>query len=190
MNARFANLLALAAAVCVLSVGVAYAALRPVSWTSEASIVLAPQAPEADDLPSLLDSFERSGTVGTYVELIASHDTLRRAGSPPVAVTVRAIPDTRVITISTTGERDEVQPALRSVLLAATAAQAGLRDLWKLSVLESPSGPGEAGPSASLVIAASALLAILAAVATGVAVRRIAVGEPGRLSGEAAPARQ
>src|SRR4051812_24497959 len=112
MSNRAIRLTSLAVALAILVVGVAYAFARPAEYQSGATLVLTPSPNKPADQPTLLDSFQRSGTVGTYVELLASDDTLRRAGSPNVTLAVRAIPDSRALRLTTTGDKDVVRPAL------------------------------------------------------------------------------
>jgi hypothetical protein len=170
------RLLAGLVALLVLGAGVAYALARPATYTSNAALMLTPAPGDPTAVPQLLDSFDRSGTAGTYVELITARDTLARAGSPPVTVTARAVPDTRVIDISATGARGDVQRGLTAVLAAAQQANAALRDVWRLNTLAAPSAPAAAGPSAALIIGAALALAALAALFVVVVLRRLAPG--------------
>ena len=128
---------ALLLAALVLSAGLSWALLRPVRYQSSATLVLAPAPVDSKAVPSLLDSYQRSGTIGTFVELLSSSDVWGRAGYPPVSITVRAIPDTRAINVRASGEQQRaVQPGLAAVIRAATASQGQLGDLWQLRVLE------------------------------------------------------
>ena len=87
----------IAVATVILFAGFAYSIVRPITYQSQATLVMVAQPTDPDDLAGVLDSFQRSGAAGTYVELLASEDTLKRAGDPPVTVTVRSVPDTRAI---------------------------------------------------------------------------------------------
>ena len=149
-----------------MAAGLAYALVRPVSYESNAKLVLVPAVQTEGDVSSVLDSFERSGTAGTYVELLSSGDTLKQAGSPPVTVSVRAIPDSRAIEVDASSRyKDIVRPALASIVTTAQKRQAGLNDPWTLSVLETPSSASRAGPSSGLIIIATIFLAVLGAIA-------------------------
>jgi hypothetical protein len=164
MSTRGRLMPAILVALVVLVAGIAYAIQRAPEYVSSGSLVLAPLPEEDSDLTNLLQGFDRSGTMGTFVELIASDDTLRRAGDPPVQVTVRAIPDTRVIEVTTTGDRDVVRPALSALLASAQAARGTLSELWTLRTLESASEPEPAPPSTMLVLLATCVLALLGGV--------------------------
>jgi hypothetical protein len=158
---------AVAAAVglVVLFVGVVYAATRTPTYESTAALVLAPKTLKSDELPSVLDGFTSAGTSGTFVELIASRDTLVTAGSPAVTVDVRAVPDTRVINVTATGARDVVQPGLTALLRASQSAQSGLGDVWQLKTIATPSAPARKGVGSVAIVLAAALLAMIAAAA-------------------------
>lgn len=154
----------LLAALIVVVLGVGYALTRSTSWESRAELTLTPERVGRAARTAVLEAFDRSGTIGTYVEVIGSRDTLTRAGAEGFEVEARAIPDTRVIEVSAVGDQDEVQLALAQVLRAAR--EPDLRDLWRLAVSEGASEPVRAGPSTLTLLFATALLAALAAIAT------------------------
>jgi hypothetical protein len=158
----------------ILVAGFSYAATRTTSYQSSASLLLAPKAGTSPDvLSSLLDSFQRSGTAGTYVELISSKDTLTRAGVPAgVTVSVRSVPDARTINVEADGPENVVQPALRGVIKATQAREGELGDVWRAQVLGSPSAPAVSGISKTQLFAATILLAILGALFVIVVLRR------------------
>jgi capsular polysaccharide biosynthesis protein len=173
LNRSFVTLIVVAVGTVIFAAGVAYTAVRPLKYQSNATVVLAPTPKNPADLPSVLDSFQRSGTAGTYVELLASEDTKKAAGDPPVSVKVSSVPDTRVIHVSAAaGDRNIVQPALRSILAAAIRGQARLEDLWQLRILQQPTSPSQASTSSSLILVASFLLALLGALSTWTLLRR------------------
>lgn len=174
MNRRSLAIAALAAAVAVLVAGVAFTLVRDREYESVATVVLSPSSAEPERISSLLESFERSGTLGTYVELMASDDTTAEARSLGVDITVRAVPDTRAIRLIAEGGREEVQPALRAVIAATRARQTALSDLFRLELLESPSPPTLAGPGTSLLLLATLFLAAFAAFAVVAVLRRLA----------------
>ena len=61
-----------------------------------------------------------------------------------MTVTVRSVPDSRIIRISTSASDENiVQPALRSILTAAQREQEKLVDIWDLRVLQAPTTPLE-----------------------------------------------
>lgn len=158
--------LAVGAATAIIAAGAAYALVRPVNYESGGKVVLVPTATAPNDISSVLDSFERSGTAGTYVELIGSSDTLEQAGSPPVTLSVRAIPDTRAIDVSASSRyKSVVRPAIESILTTAQKRQTELNDPWTLKVIETPSSASRTGPSTLLILLAAILLAMLGAVA-------------------------
>jgi hypothetical protein len=178
----------LAVATVILFAGLAYAIVRPVSYRSEATLVLAPTPEKPSDLAGVLDSFQRSGTAVTYVELLASQDILKAAGDPPVTLNVRSVPDSRVIRISSVAsDQNIVQPALRSILTAATQQQQKLVDVWELKVLQAPTGPTQASTSTSLILLATILLAFLGALTAWTLLRRYGT-QPDRRAREAARA--
>jgi hypothetical protein len=161
-------------AAVILTGGLVYAFARTPSYSSAAAVVLAPRADlSPDDVPILVSSFGGSGTLGTYVQLIVSKETLRMAGSPAVIVEGREVPGSRVINVRAVGGPGAVRPALASVLRAARVAQRTLNDVWQLEVLQSPEPPVPTGPSRNVIIAASAVLAAFGAVFVLVALRRL-----------------
>ncbi len=174
MTSSAIRLAALAAAAMVLVAGIAFAIVRDRDYESVATVVLAPDAKDPELVGGLLESFERSGTLGTYVELMASDDTTAEARALGVDITVRSIPDTRTIRLIATGGEDEVQPALDSVIVATGEKQETLSDLFAPAVLEEPSTPELAGPGAGLVLLATLLLAGFAALAVALILRRVA----------------
>src|SRR3954468_983574 len=141
MTRRTTRWIVLAIALTVLAAGSAYAFTRHVSYESTASVVLVPTTANAADLAAATDSFAASGTAGTFVELLGAPDTLRAAGSPPIELGVRAVPDSRVIGLTAHGARVDVQPALQSLLDAAQQRQDSLHALWRMNVLAEPSDP-------------------------------------------------
>lgn len=141
-------------------------------------MVLAPLPEEDSDLTNLLQGFDRSGTMGTFVEYVASEDTLRRAGDPPITLTVRAVPDTRVLRISATGDERVVRPGLNAVFSAARADDEELSDLWELRTLEAPSAASPAPPSTALVLLSTIVLAVLGAAVALAVLARLLPGRP------------
>jgi len=174
MSRRSIALAVLVSVAAVLVAGIVFAAVRDRNYESVATVVLSPSTEEPDRISSLLESFERSGTLGTYVELIASDDTTREAREREVDITVRAVPDTRAIRIIAVGEEEDVEPALRSVIASTEDRETALSSLFVLEVLENPSSPILAGPSTALLLLATVLLAILAGTAAAVILRRLA----------------
>ena len=173
--------MAVGVALVILVAGITYSIVRPSNWESQSTVVLTPTVTDPAALSGVLDSVQRSGVVGTYVELLASNDTKKRAGSPPVTVDVRAVPDTRVIRVTTSSEnRRVVQPALSALLRAAQQEQQKLRDLWRLEILQSPSGAEKAGTPTSLILLATILLALLGAIAVVSVLRRTGLSLNGR----------
>jgi hypothetical protein len=183
---RPAILLAGLMGLAILLAGLAYASVRSPSYRSDASLVLVPTPPDPNDVPSLIGSFNSSGSIGTYVELVASADTLRAAGSPPIGVAARAIPDSRVISVHAEGDQNVVQPALRRILAVVQTQQASLKDAWTLQTLQAPQPAEQTGPSTSTVVVAAILLAILGAIFVLVVLSRLA--SLGRLPGGLATA--
>jgi hypothetical protein len=174
VSQRGVTIAALVAAAMVLIAGIAFIAVRDREYESVTTVVLSPSTTEPDQISSLLESFERSGTLGTYVELMASDDTTAQARALGVSVTVRAVPDTRAIRLIAEGDEDQVVPALRSVIATTRARQTALSDLFTFEVLENPSTPTLAGPSTFLLLLATLLLAVFAAVAVVAILRRLA----------------
>lgn len=174
MSKTLPRLAAAVVAGLILIAGFSYAATRTTTYKSTASLLLAPKAGTSPDvLSSLLDSFQRSGTAGTYVELISSKDTLNRSGAPAgISVSVRAVPDARTINVEADGPENQVQPALRGVIRATQARESELGDVWRAQVLGSPTAPEVSGISKSALLAATVLLAILGALFVLVVLRR------------------
>jgi uncharacterized protein involved in exopolysaccharide biosynthesis len=174
LRRRLGMPLAVGVATAIIAAGAAYALVRPVNYESSGKVVLVPTAQAAADVSNVLDSFERSGTAGTYVELISSGDTLKQAGSPPVTLTVRAIPDTRAISASVSSRyKSIVRPALESILTTAQKRQTELNDPWTLKVIETPGSPSRTGPSTLLILLSAILLAMLGAVAVLAVIGRL-----------------
>jgi hypothetical protein len=174
MNRGLVRLIAVVAALAVVAAGIAYIGLRSRDWKSSAELSVNPDSGSVDTQANLLGNLQESGTIGTRVELISSKDTLDAAGNPPVQITVRSIPDTRVIDVSATGAEDDVSSGLSSVLQAAKDGDSKLGDPWTLRRIASPTTPVLAGPSDSVLAAATVLLAILAGIATLAALRSLA----------------
>jgi len=173
MSRRVTNIAAVIAGLAVLIAGIAFTAVRERPYESVASVVLAPQSNNPERIASLLESFERSGTIGTYVELMSSDDTTEEARAQGVTITVQAIPNTRAIRLIAEGDEDAVKPALRSVITRTLARQQALTGLFTLRVLEKPSDPVLAGPGNKLLFIATVVLAIFAAVAVLAILRRL-----------------
>jgi hypothetical protein len=169
-----AYLLAAIVALGILAAGSGYALLRPVSYESSAVVALAPRADiPIDDIPSLTGGFTNSAILGTYVELIASADTLREAGNPPVTIQARAVPASRVINVTAKGSYGVTRPGLVSVLQAAILSAQQLHDAWELRVLQTAQPPVAAGPSSGLIVAASVVLALFGVVLLFVVLRHL-----------------
>jgi hypothetical protein len=167
-------LITIAVGVVIFVAGVTYAVVAPVTYRSHSTLVLVPKPQKPSDVGGILDSFDRSATAGTYVELLASDDTRKAAGNPPVSINVRAIPDTRAITVSASAQdKNIVQPALRAIVAAAQREQLKLVDVYELQSLQAPSAPARASTSPSLIVAAALLLALLGAIATWTLLRRL-----------------
>lgn len=180
----------IAVATVILFAGFAYSLVRPITYQSQATLVLVPQPTDPNDLAGVLDSFQRSGAAGTYVELLASEDTLKRAGDPPVTVTVRSVPDTRAIRlVASASDENIVQPALRSLVTAAQREQDKLVDIWDLRVLQAATSPSKASTSTSLIIMATILLAFLGALCAWTLLRRYGSAQPPDRRSEAAASR-
>jgi len=174
VSQRSIGIAALVTAAVVFLTGVVFTAVRDRDHESTATVVLSPSQAEPENISSLLESFERSGTLGTYVELMASDDTTAEAREMGVSLTVRAVPDTRAIRLIAEGGQDEVQPALQSVIQATRERQTALSDLYVLEVLESPSEPTLSGPGTGVLLFATILLSIFAAVGVVAILRRVA----------------
>lgn len=177
MNQRAISIAALVAAAAVFVIGIVFATVRDRHYESVATVVLSPSTAEPENIPTLLESFERSGTLGTYVEVMASDDTTAEARAMDVSVTVRAVPDTRAIRLIAEGDEEDVQPALTLVIRATRAKQTALSGLYVLEVLGSPSEPTLAGPDTGVLLLATALLSLFAAVGVVAILRRF--GPPG-----------
>ena len=164
---------ALVTALVVLAAGIAFTLARGRDYESHATVVLSPTVKETGEITTLLESFERSGTQGTYVELMASNDTTAAARRRGVTISVRSVPNTRAIQVTAKGEEQDVVPAVESVIAATKARQQSLGDLFALQVLESPSEPALSGPSTGILLLATLLLAVFAAIAVVVILRRV-----------------
>jgi hypothetical protein len=181
-----ALVMAAVAAALVLAAGVAYAVVRDPGWESDAAVTLQPAPLANGNRVGLLDVFDRSGTLGTYVETISSSNTLEAAGSPPIDVEARSVPDTRVIEVVASGNgRAAVQGGLASVVdvvaAAPVEADAGERremSLWTAEVTQSPSAAVQPGPSTPVIVAATLVMAALAGLLVLILGRRTIVLAP------------
>ena len=161
MNRRLTILVSSAVALVIFVAGCAYALLRTQDYKSCSALALVPALKDPRDIGNLTSSFNNSGTIGTYVEYIASSDTLKRAGSPDVSLGVRGVPDARVIDVCTEGGKAKVQPALARVVDVVRTNQAELNDAWNLDVIQGAQTPEKSGPDTALILGASVLLALL-----------------------------
>lgn len=188
MSSRTVTIAAAVAAVAVFLVGLVFTVARDREYESSTTVVLSPNSKEPERISDLLESFERSGTLGTYVELMAADDTTADARALGTEITVRSIPDTRAIGVTAVGDEADVQPALESVVETTRTRQVALRDLFVLEVLEAPSTPVESGPGTGLLLLATVLLSGFAALAVIVILRRVAppVIQSSRQSGDRA----
>jgi uncharacterized protein involved in exopolysaccharide biosynthesis len=75
--------------------------------------------------------------------------------------------------VTAKGDEEDVVPALESVIAATKARQGSLSDLFALRVLETPSAPSLSGPSTGILLLATVLLAIFAAIAVVAILRRV-----------------
>jgi hypothetical protein len=173
MSKRATRTVAAIVAGLILLAGFGYTATRGTTYESNASLLLSPKDGTNENVVSaLLDSFQRSGTAGTYVELISSKDTLDKAKAGATTITVRAVPDARTITVTAEGEQNQVQQVLTRVIQATQAREAELGDVWQIHVLGSPSPAVPGGISSKALLAATVLLAILGALFVIVVMRR------------------
>lgn len=172
MSRRLRVLAAVVVGVGIVIAGVGYASVKPSSYTSTSRLVLIPRAKSLNDISNLTSSFTSSGTAGTFVELIASNDTLAAAGASGLSAGVRAIPDSRVIQVGLQGAQSRVQPALGRLLKVARQKQRALNDDWTMEVLEGAQPATKSGPSTKLIFVATFLLAIFGGVLVLVALQR------------------
>lgn len=176
---------ALAVAALILVVGGAYVAKHHEKYQSSATFALAP-APgtPATLIANELSGFGQSATSGTFVDLIASADTARDAGldGSGVTISVRADPTARAIYVTAEGPQDVVQPALQRVVRTSIARQALVNDVFRLSLIDSPSAPTPSGPSRAVLALAVVLLAVLGGLFVLVVLRRYPPG-PARATG-------
>lgn len=182
MTIQLRRLVAVSVALAVLAAGLAYTLSRDPQSASHAAVVLVPVGVAQEDLPAVLEGFERAGTAGTFVELLSSGGVKAEAGSPPVSLTVRAVPASRVITIDATGPEQDVRPGLAAVIAAAQNRQADLRDLWQMRVLQAPNGPVASGPGTLFMVLAALILALLAGAVTWIVLGRIPEARPASIT--------
>jgi hypothetical protein len=162
---------AMLAAFAVLVAGTIYAAKPRRTYESQMSFVLAPKHHLGSAIRAgLLESFANSSAAGTYVELFANHASSAPQG---VSITSRAVPDTRVITLTASGPRGSVVPGLHGVAIRALTDQSALADLWSLTPLKNPSPPVLTGISQNVLMLVTILLAVLAAAAVAVGVSQV-----------------
>lgn len=162
MSQGLRRLVVATTAALVLLGGVTYVMARPTQYKSEAQLVLHLGRVSPGSVASYLDGFDRSSIAGTFVEHVSSDSTLRGAGSPPVDIKARAVPDTRVIDIEAVGPRGRVRNGLAAVIREAQSTQSQLRDPFRLGVLSPPTRAVVAGPPDLVLLLATALLAGLA----------------------------
>ncbi len=161
MNRRLTFLVSGAVALVIFVAGCGYALVRTQKYKSCSAVVLVPVSKNPSEIGNLVSSFNNSGTIGTYVEFIASADTLARAGSPNVDLGVRGVPDARVIDVCTQGKKNDVRPGLVRVLDVVRANQAEINDAWTVRLLQGAQPPEKTGPTTVLILGASLLLALL-----------------------------
>jgi hypothetical protein len=178
--------LAVVVGVAILALGAFNVFQRGERWESTASVTLVPDPEVPAERTILLEAFDRSGTLGTYVELLSSRSVEAAAGIPPDSADVRAIPDTRVIDVTVSGERGEVGADVAKLVELATARAGNLGDLWTMEVLQEPSKPTRAGLPTALLVGLTGFLALLGAVATFAAASLL----PRRLAGASRPPRE
>jgi hypothetical protein len=195
MSRRATALIAAAVAILILLAGLSLAAARDGDYRSTATLLLSPKPTAApDSMSTLLDSFGRSGTSGTYVQLISSRDTLRRSGASGVSVEVTPVPDARTIDVETTGPEEVVRPALSAIIRASQEREAELGDVWRLQILGSPSQPEPAGVTRTQLIGATILLALMGALFVVAVLNRyrlagaVGLGRSDELGAPSAPA--
>jgi hypothetical protein len=181
MRGRFDPLAALAPFVglVILTLGALYIVQRDQTWESTASVILVPDPAKEADRTVLLEAFDTSLTLGTHVELLSSRALEESAGAPLDSVEARAVPETRVVEITMTGERDAVAGDLATLIEVGTVRTEMLGDLWTLETLGEPSTPTAAGPPTLALIAGTVFLALLGAVATFAAIARLPASREG-----------
>ncbi len=163
MPNRWRIVCAIVTALIVLGAGAYYAKHRTRSYQSSAAFVLVPTVgvTHNDQLAgNVLPTAETSGALGTFVELLAARGPQL---TPGYTYTVRAVPDTRAITVDSVGAKAGVQQSLWNLINGRHQAEKLLRDLWTLAVLQTPTAPVAAGPSTKSILGATLALAILAA---------------------------
>ena len=134
-------------------------------YRTSGSLVLVPRgATDTEDVQQTVNYTETTA-LGTWVEQVDSAATGARPGPPGVAITVRAVPDTRVIKVRATGARDAVQPAVAGVMDKAVASGDALDDRWTLRTIERAGAAEPAGPTLAKRLGASVALALLGALA-------------------------
>lgn len=142
------RLLAVVATLAVGGAGMAYADGLEARYASGATIAASPSTDAASRYGI---DFERSATVGTFVQLLTSPATKRAAGSPPIQVAAAAQPDTTVLRVVATGEADAVRPGLRRVIAAAKQIQRQTGDAFRMDVISAPSRPAATTTSPRIV---------------------------------------
>jgi len=166
--------LPLIVALAVGLAGLAYALVHSPTYESTARLALVPSSEDPAVNADLLSSVSSAGTVGTYVELYASGDVTGAASDPSTEITVRSVPDSRIVDVTAAGEEDAVQQDLRRVLAAGAAQEARLSDFWETVVIQRPSAPEQQRPGTGLILLAALILAILAGLLTAVVLQRVA----------------
>lgn len=169
---RLDLLAALGVALVVVLAGAVYVGARPATYRSDAQLVLTPRQSQPAERANLIESFERSAIVGTMVELLSAESVRNGAGDPPGTLQVRAIPSSRVVTMTLTGG-PEVSENLERLVVAGLVAQRQLHDPWLLRRLDAPSQATAAGPSGGALMGAVLALALLAGLATRVGIGRL-----------------
>ncbi len=152
--------------------------VQHVHYQSTAELVLVPVPSSSAEMANLTGSFANSGTLGTYVEYISSINPEPKAGGPPVSLSVRGVPDTRAIDVTTTGPAGAVRGALQNVITVAENQASQLNDAWSLHTLKNAGSPSQSGPGGPLIVLAAALLAVLAAVCVYAILDRFTVTRP------------
>lgn len=160
-------------ATAVLATGVGYALTRQTTWEAHGSVYLVPSVEDPFTRSTLLDAFQRSGTIGTYVELLTSETLRARASARDIGLRVSAVPDSRVISLRASGNAKRVQTGLAALQRAALEPEAQIGDGWELRLGQPASAPLRRDTATHIVVLAAVMLAALAALVASVLLERL-----------------
>jgi hypothetical protein len=150
--------------VVVLIGAALYLLLHPITYRSDAEVTVTPRN-QGFSSARVASTLETSGAVGTFAEVLSTIDP-EELGFKGVTAKVRPVPASRALKVTTwSKDKGEVRPALRRVLASAGTRESALLDVWRLRLIERPSGAKRASVDARFVMSGALLAALFGSVA-------------------------